>query len=120
MLADPQGITLDTIPIVLNRTKVGDENCTYRSSDGAIQLRTSHQSGKGRTRRMIRIDHKVVAADPITAVNQLVSAGIYVVFDIPTNLSYSNVNLLLLWSAFTAYLTANSSAVVQKVAAGES
>lgn len=120
MISDPQSLTINTVPYTLNRTKVGDETCTYRSSDGTVQLRTSHQASKGRTRRMIRIDHKQVAPDPITAVNQLVTAGIYIVVDVPTNLSYSNEDILLLWNGFANYVTATSSAVMQKIFAGES
>jgi len=120
MFSDPQSITLNSVPKTLNRTKIGDENATYRTADADLALRVSHQTSKGRARRMVRVDHTIVAADPITAVNQQVKAGIYVVFDLPSNLSYSNADALLLWNGFVNFLITDTSAAVSKLLAGES
>lgn len=120
MFTDPQSLTLAGAAKTLNRTKVGDENATYRTSDGVLTLRASHQTNRGRVRRMIRLDHKVVAADPITAVNQQVTAGLYLVVDVPSNMSYTTAQQEELQTAFINYLIANDSAVYKKLIGGES
>lgn len=81
--ADPQSITVDSTPVELPRVKPEANASLYKSADENYSLRISHQESKGRTRRMVRIDARTVAADPLTAVNQFQSLGVYVVVDEP-------------------------------------
>lgn len=105
--ADPQTVTINAVPISCPRVSIGSSDATYRSADGAVQLRISHQTTKGRVRRMVRLDQTIVAADPLTAENAYQKAGVYVVVDEPevgftdTQLDYL-VDALIAW-----YTTAN-------------
>jgi len=82
-LADPQTLTVDSTPYTLNRVKSDGYRSEYASDDEAFKLTVSHQESKDRTRRMIRVDNRVVAADPLTSVNEYKSLGVYIVIDEP-------------------------------------
>lgn len=82
-LADPQVITVDTVDKTLNRVKSDGTRSEYATADEEYTFVVSHQASKTRTRRMVRIDQRVVAADPLTSVNEYKSLGVYVVIDEP-------------------------------------
>ena len=82
-LADPQTLTVDSTPYTLNRVKSDGYRSEYATDDEAYKLTVSHQESKNRTRRMVRVDNRVVAADPLTSVNEYKSLGVYVVIDEP-------------------------------------
>lgn len=82
-LADPQELTVDATPYTLNRIKSDGYRSEYASDDEAFKLTVSHQESKDRTRRMIRVDNRVVATDPLTSVNEYKSLGVYIVVDEP-------------------------------------
>jgi predicted Zn-dependent peptidase len=46
-------------------------------------MKISHQESKSRTRRMVRVDQRVVATDPLTSVNEYKTLGVYLVMDEP-------------------------------------
>lgn len=83
MLADPQVVTVDSVPISCARIQSDGTKSVYSSADGNFKLTISHQSSKDRVRRMIRIDKTIVAADPLSAENEFKAAGIYLVIDEP-------------------------------------
>lgn len=120
MFADPQSVTLNSVAVSLPRIKIGDQNATYKSADGTAQLRISHQPTKGRIRRMIRLDLTKIAEDPLTAVNQAVSAGVYFVVDAPANGVFSGSDLSDLYTALSTFINASSYAAWQKLLGGES
>lgn len=105
MFADPQSVTINAVPVSLPRVSIGTSESTYRSADEAVQLRISHQSTKGRKRRMVRLDKTVIAADPLTAENASQKAGIYLVVDEPT-FGFDDTDLDYLVDALIAWLTA--------------
>lgn len=82
-LADPQTITIDATPYTCNRVKSEGTRTVYSTADEAVKFTVSHQESKNRTRRMVRIDQRVVAADPLTSENEYKSLGIYLVIDEP-------------------------------------
>lgn len=82
-LADPQTVTINAVPNTLNRVSTEGKKSIYSNSDGTVKLTVSHQESKDRTRRMIRLDKKVIAADPLTAENEFKTLGIYIVIDEP-------------------------------------
>lgn len=82
-LADPQTITIDTVAKTCNRIKSEGLRSTYQTSDEEVTFVVSHQESKKRTRRMMRVDQRKVAADPLTSVNEYKSAGAYLVIDQP-------------------------------------
>lgn len=81
--ADPQSITVNAVPKSLPRISAGESQSVYKTADDEFQMRISHQKTKTRVRRMVRIDQKVVAADPLTAENTYQTAGVYIVVDEP-------------------------------------
>jgi hypothetical protein len=81
--ADPQTLTVNAVPQTLNRIKAEGTRSEYSTADGVYKFVISHQQSGKRTRRMIRVDKKVVAADPLTATNDYKSCGIYLVIDEP-------------------------------------
>lgn len=80
---DPQTITVNTVAKTLNRVKSDGLRSEYVTDDEEFRFTISHQESKTRTRRMVRVDHRVVAADPLTSVNEYKSTGIYLVIDEP-------------------------------------
>lgn len=81
--ADPQTVTIDSTPYTLNQVKSDGYRSEYLSADETYKLTISHQESKGRTRRMVRLDQRVVATDPLTSVNEYKSLGVYFVIDEP-------------------------------------
>lgn len=116
MYTDPQSVTINAVPVSLPRVSVGDANATYRSADETVQMRISHQAVKSRKRRMVRVDQTKVAADPISAVNVMQKAGIYLVVDEPS-FGFTDAELDYLVDALIAWL---SSANIAKLLGGES
>lgn len=82
-LADPQTITVNAVAQTLNRVKSDGYRSEYQTADESYKFVVSHLESKGRTRRMIRVDQRVIAADPLTALNEYKSLGVYVVIDEP-------------------------------------
>lgn len=116
MFADPQSVTINSVPVSLPRIAVGSSEATYRSADETVQMRISHQSSKGRKRRMVRVDKTVIAADPLSAENSSQKAGIYLVIDEPT-FGFADADLDYIVDALIAWL---SSANIAKLLGGES
>lgn len=101
-LATPQTVTIDTVATDLNRVLEDGTKSIYQSADGNTKLTVSHQESKSRVRRMARIDRKIIAADPLSAVNAYQTCGVYIVIDEPATgftdaalLGY--VNVLKTW-----------------------
>jgi len=116
MFADPQSVTINAVPVSLPRVSIGVSEATYRSADETVQMRISHQSSKGRKRRMIRLDQFVIAADPLTAENASQKAGIYLVVDEPT-FGFTDAALDYLVDALIAFMTSGN---IAKLLGGES
>lgn len=82
-LATPQSITINAVATDLHRIEDDAKSSLYQSEDAQLSLKVSHQTSKNRTRRMVRLDKTVVAADPLSAVNSYQQAGVYIVIDEP-------------------------------------
>lgn len=80
---DPQTITVDTVAQTLARVKSDGYRSEYLEDVEEFKMTISHQESKTRTRRMVRIDQRVVAADPLTSVNEYKTLGVYLVIDEP-------------------------------------
>lgn len=83
MFTDPQTVTIDAVAHNMPRVNSDGMSALYSEADEALKMRISHQESKGRTRRMVRLDKRVVAADPLTSVNSYQSVGVYLVVDEP-------------------------------------
>lgn len=115
MFADPQSLTYNSVAKSLVRVSTGENSSVYRTADDEFQLRISHQESKGRIRHLIRIDRKVIAADPLTAVNAYVFTGMYFVVDEP-KYGFTDAEHELLRASFVTLISA---ANVAKLMAGE-
>lgn len=103
-LADPQSITVATVAKSMALIEVDKTKSIYQNDDGTYKFTVSHQLSGKRTRRMVRIDRKAVAADPLTAVNASVSLGVYVVIDEPS-FGFSDQEIVDTVAALSAWLT---------------
>lgn len=113
--SDPQSITIDSNPVSLPKTSPGANSTIYQAADESLKLRISHQESKGRTRRMVRLDQRVVAANPLTAVNEYKTAGVYIVIDEP-EYGFDDTALSNLATGLIDFLTGSN---VAKVLGGE-
>lgn len=118
--ADPQSITINAVPISLPRVSVGTGVSEYASSDGTVHLRIQHFYNKGTTRRVYRLDHSKIAADPLTGVNKRVTATTYLVQVSPSDGTWTNTELGYDVAALAGELTESSGANVTKWLGGES
>lgn len=117
--SDPQSVTISGTAISLPRVNVGNNGSEYLSSDGLVKLSASNSYGK-RTRRVLRLDHAKITADPyIPAQNAKVSMSNYIVFDVPV-VGYTNAEALAVYAGFKAAFTATSDALITKLLGGES
>jgi len=122
-LTDPQSITINSVTSSLPRVSTGDNESSYLDSTGLIRLTLSSQynnSGNKRRRRVLRLDHSKITADPfIPANNTQVSMSTYMVFDVPPA-GYTNAEIKQVYDGFKALYTASSDAVITKLLGGES
>lgn len=81
--ADPQTLTVNSIAKTLNKVSSEGSRTVYATDDEIYKMTISHQESKNRTRRMVRVDQRVVAADPLTSVNEYKTLGFYFVIDEP-------------------------------------
>jgi hypothetical protein len=116
--SDPQSVTINAVAQSLPRTSSGPNSGIFTKDDGSVKLTVSHQSAK-RVRRVVRLDHKKIAADPLQpSTNTQFSLGVYMVFDIPLT-GYTVAEQKQIVDALTGYLTASSGANVTKILGGE-
>ena len=92
MLSDPQSITIATVAQSLARTKSGDLSSTYRKVDGAHELIITH-TVKNRNRHNFRLVSKIIAPDPLTAVNTSYTSTISFTIDKPA-VGFTNQQIL--------------------------
>lgn len=119
MLADPQSVTINSVANSLPAVSREKDSSRYQKDDGLVALTVSHTYGK-RKRRVVRLDHSKVAADPlISAQNIRYSMSAYLVIDVPDT-GYTVAEAKQIVDGLTAYLTASSGANVTKVLGGES
>lgn len=116
MFTDPQSVTINAVPFSLPRISTNGSSSIYQSSDEGLKMTISHQETKDRTRRMVRLDRRVVAADPLTAENEYKNAAVYLVIDEP-EYGFSDAELDYIVQGFKTWL---STANVVKVCGSES
>jgi hypothetical protein len=118
-LSDPQSITISGTAISLPRVSSGDGESEYLSADGLVRLSLASSYGN-RTRRVIRVDHSKITADPfIPSQNTKVSMSNYMVFDVPPA-GYTNADVTAVYAGFKTLFTASSDAAITKLLGGES
>jgi hypothetical protein len=116
--ADPQSVTINAVAQTLARTSSDHNAGTFKKDDGLVGMNISHSYGKP-TRRLIRLDHAKIAADPLLAgVNAKFSMSVQLVVDAPT-VGYTVAEAKQIVDALTGYLTASSGAKVTQLLGGE-
>jgi len=104
-LADPQKVTVDGVEVILNRIKSDGYRSEYAAPDEIHKMIVSHQeSAKKRTRRMIRLDVRTVAANPLNSVNEFKSLGVYLVIDEP-EYGFDDAAIHTIVQGLTSWLT---------------
>lgn len=117
MFSDPQTVTVDAVGQVLAAVSREPMKSTYREDVGEYELVISHQEGKSRDRRTVRLNRRKVTADPfIPAQNVEVSHSVYLVIDEPIA-GFTNQEIADDVAGLVAWL---SEANVLKVLGGES
>nr|UJQ85021.1 MAG: hypothetical protein 2 [Leviviridae sp.] len=104
MYADPQSVTVNSVAQSMPRqgTAAPERIGTFSTADGTFTLDVRQNKTASRFRREVRLTHKKVAADPLTAVNKEVSSSVMIVVDEPrwgfsdTELGY-NTAALIAW-----------------------
>lgn len=119
-LADPQSVTIGGVANSLPRTGSGDNHGTFTKDDRTVTLKVTHQPGKTRTRRSVRLDFSKIAADPLLAgVNREASMSAFVNIDVPlVGLSVTEQKDVV--KALLSALTASTDALLIKIIGGES
>lgn len=116
--SDPQVITINTVANTLPRTSSGVDTGAFTKDDGNVKLTVSHSYNK-RTRRMLRLDHRKIAPDPLAAdLNTEYAMSCYIVVDVP-KIGYTVVEQKQIVDALRDHLAANSGAVTTKLLGGE-
>lgn len=102
--SDPQAVTVNLVEKSLARIKTDGYRSEYSTSDEAFKMTISHQESKTRTRRMVRLDQRVVATDPLNSTNEYKSLGTYLVIDEP-EYGFEDTDIDYLVQALKAWLT---------------
>lgn len=104
-LSTPQSITYNAVANDLHRVSEDATSGTYQNADGTLKLIVSHQNTKLRVRRLVKLERKVIAVDPLTAENSYQSASVHLVIDEPS-FGFSDTDLDYQVDALIAWLTA--------------
>jgi hypothetical protein len=116
--ADPQSITISGTAVSLPRTSFDGQKGEFSAADGTAKLIVSHTNGR-RHRRLLRVDHAKIAADPLLAgTNAKYSMSVQLVVDVPP-VGYSIAEQKAVVDAVMAFLTASSGAKIGQYLGGE-
>lgn len=115
MFADPQSVTVNSVAQSLPAIRREDTSSSYRKDDASYTLRISHDEKK-RNRRTVRLEHRKIAADPLTSQNAEFGFTVYLVMDAPV-VGYAATEMKDIVLGLTGWLT---SANILKVLGGES
>lgn len=83
MFTDPQSVTIDAVAHSMPRISSEGMKALYSEADETLKMTISHQEAKDRTRHMVRLDMRTIAADPLTSANEYKSLAVYLVIDEP-------------------------------------
>lgn len=118
MLTDPQSITLSQGTKSAPRLLTGTARGRFASSDGTAVVEVETSTTGSRKRTVIRAEDRKIAADPLTAVNVQLSAGVTLTINRPI-VGFSEEDTLAVAKGLVGWLTASSDANLKKVIAGE-
>jgi hypothetical protein len=117
--ADPQSITINSIALTLARTDQDPQGIFITSDSLVKETIGQSNSGTNRLRRLIRLDHSKIAANPFdSTLNAKYNMAVYVVVDVPA-VGYTVAEQKLVTDGFMAYLTASSGSKMSQLLGGE-
>lgn len=88
----------------MSRIKSDGYRSEYATADEEFKMIVSHQESKDRTRRMVRVNQRVIAEDPLTAQNEYKELGVYLVIDEP-EYGFSDTEIDYVVQALSGWLT---------------
>lgn len=116
--ADPQTITVATVAQTLALIGRDQSGSTFQKDDQAYKLSISHAK-KTRTRHVMRIDFRKIAADPLVSANNVEYSGaVTLTLDVP-NVGYSTTEQKDIVLALADYLKSSSNQPIIKLVAFE-
>jgi len=115
MLADPQTVTIDAVATSLPLVRTKEQERTYASADGTLQLLTRQQVTKDGFRREIRLTPTIVATDPLSTEQDYQTCSVYLVIAEP-RVGFTDEQMGDYVEALKDWLT---EATVLKILAGE-
>lgn len=117
---DPQSVTISGVAKTLPRVPSGrPENIGKFSGDDGNTVFTVHQnSSNNRCRREFRLTSTKIAADPISSVNKSVTASVIIGIDEP-KVGFTDAELIALFTALSAHVSASSNAKLVQLLTGE-
>jgi len=117
MLTDPQSVTINAVANSLPRISTAVNSGSFQKDDTTVKLDVSHQYGK-RTRRLVKLTHSKIAADPLMSTNNRYSMSVGLTIDTPVT-GYTVAEAKQVVDAVAAWLTASSGSNITKVLGGE-
>lgn len=118
MLADPQSITLSQGAKTASRILTGTARGRFASPDSTTVLEVETDGTANRARTIVRVTDSKIAADPLTAQMQQVSASATLTINRPLA-TFTETEVVALVSGLTTWLTAGTNANLKKVVGGE-
>jgi len=117
--ADPQSVTINAVAQTLARVSNGTPG-VFPKDDGNVKLSVGSTYSKDRARRIARLDHRKLAADPFTSGhNNFYTMSTYIVVDTPKDTGYTIAEAKQVVDALVAYLAASTGARVTQLLGGE-
>lgn len=104
MLTSPQVVTLSGTATDHNKISSKETSSQYVSVAGTSFLDISHQITKARKRHLMKLTSEKIAVDPLTSVNNQVSASVHIVIDEPI-VGFSDAELDALATALKSWAT---------------
>lgn len=101
--ADPQSVTVNSVAKSMPRISTSGTSAVYQNADESFKMTISHTKSKDRIRSMSRIDQRVVAADPLSSINDWETLGVYLVIDRPL-VGFSSTQVEQLITGFKTWL----------------
>jgi len=118
-LSDPHTVTIGSA-ISLPQTAVSPTQTNYTSNDGNTKMTVNQSIGKDAISTQVRIDRKVIAADPISAANKSLMGSVWLVAKFPiNNFGFTEADKIAIVTGLTTQLFAGTNAVLKQVLAAQ-
>ena len=117
MLSDPQSITIGATTSSLAKVESDRLASRYANLADGVEVTVSQSNGK-RYRTLVKATKSKIAADPLTAVNQRVTASAHLVLDRPID-GFTSTEVTDLIKGLVGWLSASTYSATGKIVNGE-